>query len=157
MKERTLNSLDILKPVLREYDKESDFYIKAKNEYQSLQDNFVSYTDSIMLDNNYASQLIKVDRFIPLNLDYDFKKQRDDLVANFFNDVDFNNLSLIPTNVLTTKIIDFLSILQTSEQNYEQQILSFILGIDKVLYLASTNFEMYKFVFQYLLLTHRYI
>lgn len=151
MKERTLNSLNILKPVLREYDKESDFYIKAKNEYQSLQDNFVSYTDSIMLDNNYASQLIKVDRFTPLNLDYDFKKQRDDLVANFFNDVDFNNLSLIPTNVLTTKIIDFLSILQTSEQNYEQQILSFILGIDKVLYLASTNFEMYKFVFQYLI------
>lgn len=150
-KEQIMNSLDLLKPVLRSYDKKSEFYLNAKNEYQKLQTSFIAYTDSLLKNNNYASSLIRVDRFIPLNLDLDFKKQREELVANFFNDVDFNDLSLIPTNVLTTKIIDFLSIQQTSDQNHDQQIMSIILGIDNVLYRSSVNFEMYKFVFQYLI------
>ena len=150
-KEQTMNSLDLLKPLLRSYDKKSEFYMNALNEYRKLQDSFVSFTDSLSMNNNYASSLIRVDKFTPLNLDADFQKQRNELIANFFNEVDFNDLSLIPTNVLTTKIIDFLSIQQTSGQNHEQQIMAVILGIDNVLYRASVNFEMYKFVFQYLI------
>ena len=150
-KEQTMNSLDLLKPLLRSYDKKSEFYMNALNEYRKLQDSFVSFTDSLSMNNNYASSLIRVDKFTPLNLDADFQKQRNELIANFFNEVDFNDLSLIPTNVLTTKIIDFLSIQQTSGQNHDQQIMAVILGIDNVLYRASVNFEMYKFVFQYLI------
>mgnify|MGYP003305715635 CR=1 FL=1 len=149
-KEQTMKSLDLLKPVLRSYDKKSEFYLNAKNEYQKLQDSLWSFTDTLLKNNNYASTLIRVDRFAPLNLDYDFKEQRNDLIANFFNEVDFNDLSLIPTNVLTTKIIDFLSIQQSPGQSREQQIMSIILGIDNVLYRSSVNFNMYKFVFQYL-------
>ena len=150
-KENILNSLDILKPILREYDKNSEFYMNAKNEYKSLQDKFISFTDSLLVHDNYASNLIKVDRLTPSNLDDDFDKQRNYLNANFFNDVDFNDLSLIPTNVLTTKIIDFLSLQQKSGQNHDEQIMAFILGIDNVLYRASVNYDMYKFIFQYLI------
>ncbi|MBO5854432.1 MAG: hypothetical protein J6Q61_06825, partial [Bacteroidales bacterium] len=150
-KEQTMNSQDLLKPILRSYDKKSEFYLNAKNEYQKLQESFVAFADSLLKNNNYASTLIRVDRFTPLNLELDFQKQRNELIANFFNDVDFNDLSLIPTNIMTTKIIDFLSIQQTSGQNHDQQIMSIILGIDNVLYRASVNFEMYRFVFQYLI------
>ena len=104
-----------------------------------------------MLHDNYASKLIKVDRFPSLNLNDDFKKQRNDMIANFFNDVDFNDLSLIPTDVLTNKIFDFLSIQLTSDQNQEQQIMSLILASDNVLNRASVNFEMYKFIFRFLI------
>ena len=150
-KELTMNSLDLLKPILREYDKESDFYIKAKNEYQQLQNTFTSFTDSLLLHNNYASKLIKVDRFPIINLDDDFKKQRNDMIANFFSDVDFNDVSLIPTDVLTNKIFDFLSIQITAEQNNSQQIMSLILASDNILNRATVNYEMYKFIFRFLI------
>ena len=150
-KEKIMNSLDLLKPVLRSYDKKSEFYLNAKNEYQKLQDSLWRFTDVLLKNNNYASNLIRVDRFAPLNLDYDFKEQRNDMIANFFNEVDFNDLSLIPTNVMTTKIIDFLSIQQLPGQNHDQQIMSIILGIDNVLCRSTVNFEMYEFVFQYLI------
>ena len=150
-KEKIMNSLDLLKPVLRSYDKKSEFYLNAKNEYQKLQDSLWRFTDVLLKNNNYASNLIRVDRFAPLNLDYDFKRQRNDMIANFFNEVDFNDLSLIPTNVMTTKIIDFLSIQQLPGQNHDQQIMSIILGIDNVLCRSTVNFEMYEFVFQYLI------
>ena len=151
IKEQTFNSLNLLKPILRDYDKDSEFYIKSLNEYEQLQNAFVSFTDSLMLHDNYASKLIKVDRFPSLNLNDDFKKQRNDMIANFFNDVDFNDLSLIPTDVLTNKIFDFLSIQLTSDQSQQQQIMSLILASDNVLNRASVNFEMYKFIFRFLI------
>jgi thiol-disulfide isomerase/thioredoxin len=150
-KAQIIESQDLLKPLLRSCDKKTEFYINAKNEYQKLQNSFVAFTDSLLKNNNYASTLIRVDRFVPLNLDVDFEKQRKELTANFFNEVDFTDLSLIPTNVLTTKIIDFLSIQQVAGQTRDQQIMAIVLGIDNVLYRASVSFDMYKFVFQYLM------
>ena len=150
-KEKIMNSLYLLKPLLRSYNEKSGFYLDAKNEYHKLQDSLWRFTDTLLKNNNYASSLIRVDRFAPINLEYDSQRRRDELIANFFNEVDFNDLSLIPTNVLTTKIIDFLSIQQSPGQTHDQQIMSIILGIDNVLYRSSVNFEMYKFVFQYLI------
>lgn len=150
-KDQVLKSMEMLKPILRNYDKETEFYNTAKNEYNSLQDKFISFTDSLMTHDNYASKLIKADRFLPLNLDDDLDKQRDYLIVNFFNDVDFNDLSLIPTNVIADKTLDFLSILQTPEHDHDQQIMSLILGIDNVLHRATVNYEMYKYLFQFLI------
>lgn len=152
IKEQTMSAQQLLKPVLRDYDKNSDFYLNAKNEYIKLQNDFNDFVNNLLKEHdNYATNLIKVDRPSPLNFDDDFNKQRKDLINNFFNDVDFNDLSLIPTNVLTTKIIDFISIQQTNNQTFEQQQISIILAIDYVLNLASVNYEMYKFIFQYLM------
>ena len=150
-KAQIMESQDLLKPVIRSYDKKTEFYINAKNEYQKLQDSFVAFTDSLLKNDNYASTLIRVDRFVSLNLDVDFEKQRKELIDNFFNEVDFTDLSLIPTNILTTKIIDFLSIQQVAGQTHDQQIMAIVLGIDNVLYRASISFEMYKFIFKYLM------
>ena len=154
-REQTLNQLNMLKPILRKYDARSEFYADAIKEYGMLQDKFVAFTDSLMLNDNYASNLIRVDIFTPLNLDVDFKTQRKELIANYFNDVDFNDVSLIPTDVMTNKIFDFLSIQITSEQNEDQQIMSLILGVDNVLNRATVNFEMYKFLYQFLFETFK--
>ena len=149
LKSRTLDSLAVLKPILR--DKNSVSYNEAKRKYEYFQDKFYSFTDSLMLHGNYASELILVDRFPRINLDDDFKKQRDDMIASFFNDVDFNNVALIPTNVLPEKIYDFLSIQQPSGQTRDQQIVTYILAVDNVLNRASVNYEMYRFVFQFVI------
>ena len=154
-REQILGSLNMLKPILREYDVKSDFYANAIDEYKMLQDKFVAFTDSLILNGNYASKLIRVDRFLPLNLDVDFKRQREELITNFFNDVDFKDVSLIPTDILTNKIFDFLSIQLTNEQNEEQKIMALILGSDNVLNRAAVEYEMYKFVYQFLLDTFK--
>ena len=151
LKKQTLNSQNLLRPIIRSYDKKSDFYLNAKNEFQNLQDSFTLLTDSLLKNNNYASTLIRVDKPMPIDVNQDYEDYRNELIANFFNDVDFNDLSLIPTNVLTNKILDFLSLQQHAGQNKDQQIMAVILGVDNVLYRASVNYDMYKFIFQYLM------
>ena len=154
-REQTLNQLNMLKPILRKYDAKSEFYADAIKEYGMLQDEFIAFTDSLILNDNYASNLIRVDRFTPLNLELDFKNQRKELIANYFNKVDFSDVSLIPTDVMTNKIFDFLSIQLTSEQNKDQQTMALILGADNVLNRATVNFEMYKFLYQFLFETFK--
>ena len=154
-REQTLNQLNMLKPILRKYDAKSEFYADAIKEYGMLQDEFIAFTDSLILNDNYASNLIRVDRFTPLNLELDFKNQRKELIANYFNKVDFSDESLIPTDVMTNKIFDFLSIQLTSEQNKDQQTMALILGADNVLNRATVNFEMYKFLYQFLFETFK--
>ena len=154
-REQTLNQLNMLKPILRKYDAKSEFYADAIKEYGMLQDEFIAFTDSLILNDNYASNLIRVDRFTPLNLELDFKNQRKELITNYFNKVDFSDESLIPTDVMTNKIFDFLSIQLTSEQNKDQQIMALILGVDNVLNRATVNFEMYKFLYQFLFETFK--
>ena len=154
-REQTLNQLNMLKPILRKYDAKSEFYADAIKEYGMLQDEFIAFTDSLILNDNYASNLIRVDRFTPLNLELDFKNQRKELIANYFNNVDFTDESLIPTDVMTNKIFDFLSIQLTSEQNKDQQTMALILGADNVLNRATVNFEMYKFLYQFLFETFK--
>ena len=154
-REQTLNQLNMLKPILRKYDAKSEFYADAIKEYGMLQDEFIAFTDSLILNDNYASNLIRVDRFTPLNLELDFKNQRKELIANYFNKVDFTDESLIPTDVMTNKIFDFLSIQLTSEQNKDQQTMALILGADNVLNRATVNFEMYKFLYQFLFETFK--
>lgn len=154
-REQTLNQLNMLKPILRKYDAKSEFYADAIKEYGMLQDEFIAFTDSLILNDNYASNLIRVDRFTPLNLELDFKNQRKELIANYFNNVDFSDESLIPTDVMTNKIFDFLSIQLTSEQNKDQQTMALILGADNVLNRATVNFEMYKFLYQFLFETFK--
>lgn len=78
------------------------------------------------LPTRYASKLIRVDR--PRHL------------KTFYQEVDFNDTTLIPTNVLTTRIIEYL---MTSR--------NFVTAVDTLCCKAKVNMKMYEFVLQYLL------
>lgn len=151
IKEKTMDLQALLKPILQNYDKNVEYYIATKHEYERLQTDFKDFTDDLLnKHDNYATTLIRVDRPQIINLEDDPKKQYNDLIANYFNEVDFNDVALIPTNVLTAKVVDFLFLQQVPGKKTEQQQFDIILGIDRVLNLASVNYQMYKFLFQYL-------
>lgn len=78
------------------------------------------------LPTTYASRLIHADR--PQTL------------KRFFQGVDFNDTTLIPTNVLTTRIVDYLMASK-----------DFFTAIDTICEKAKVNMTMYGFVLQYML------
>ena len=85
---------------------------------------FRRLTDSLMGNaSDYAVRLIRVDRERELW------------------EEDFQDLDLIPTNVLTTKMVRFLELSNDD----------FIAASDHILQMAKTNMTMYEFALQYLL------
>lgn len=145
------HQIEDIKTVLRTPDLDSLLCQDAKIQYFALQAAYQVLTDSIIQANDdYASNLAKADRDLPLDINQSRQEQRNYLLENFFRDVDFNNLSLIPTNVLTTKMVDYLSLTQGLPDIQDEE-LAFIMGVDPILEKASVNLEMYAFVLEYLL------
>lgn len=142
---------EVLKQVLRQYDPESAFYATARDEFIELQENFNVFCDSLTQANDYASRLIKVDRPITIDPNTTVEEQRDLVLAHFFDNVDFNDTTLIPTNVLTTKMIDFISVVQADTRLSQDPEMRMVLALSRIFELAKVNFTTYYFALEYML------
>lgn len=142
---------EALKTVLRQYDPSSDFYQTAKNEYFKVHGAFFQVTDSLMaIRNGYASRLIRTDRELAVDPSMSGQEQRRWLLDHYLEEVDFNDLDLIPTNVLTTKLLDYLAVTQ-GLQGIQDPELAFVVGMDRIFEKAKVNMGMYGFVLEYML------
>ena len=144
--------IEALKVVLRQYDPQSAFYQNASQEFVSRQLSFHEATEQLINDspNSYAARLIKADREMAIDPKSSGAEQRQMLIEHFLDDVDFNDLLLIPTNVLTTKMIDYLSLFQGLECVTDSNV-AFAMGLGKILEKAKVNTKMYAFVLEYML------
>lgn len=142
---------DFVKPILREYTRSSAFYNEAKKEYNKLQFTLQELTDSLVARNTFASRFIQIDRPLVIDVEQTFEQQRAYFIEHFFDETDFNDTILIYSNVLSTKLIDFLSLTQNANMNAQQSQLSFISGIDFILQKAAENTRTYTFIIDYFL------
>lgn len=142
---------EVLKQVLRQYDPESAFYASARDEFVELQAKFNVFCDSLTQTDDYATRLIRVDRPITIDPNTTVEEQRDLVFAHFFDNVDFNDTTLIPTNVLTTKMIDYISVVQADTRLSQDPEMRMILALSRIFELAKVNFTTYSFALEYML------
>lgn len=144
--------IEALKVVLRQYDPQSAFYQNASQEFVSRQLSFREITEQLINDapDSYAARLVKADREMAIDPKSSGAEQRQVLIEHFLDEVDFDDLSLIPTNVLTTKMIDYLSLFQGLEGVNDPNV-AFAIGLGKILEKAKVNTKMYGFVLEYML------
>ncbi len=142
---------EVLKQVLRQYDTQSAFYANAREEFVALQEHFKSFCDSLTVTDDYASRLIAADCPIIIDPFTTVEQQRSHVMAHFFDDVDFDDTTLIPTNVLTTKMIDFISVVQSDTRLSPDPQMRMVLALNNIFEHAKTNFTTYSFALEYML------
>lgn len=143
---------DLLKPVIKEYPNNLDFYQETKDEYIRLQNSLKEISDSLISNhNNLATKYIQSDRPLVVDINLTFAEQRKYIIEHYFDEIDFTDTMLLYSNVLTTKMIDFLSLTQNQELNSTQAQINFIMGLEHILKLASAEIKTYTFVVQYML------
>ena len=144
--------IEALKTVLRQYDPQSAFYQNASAEFVRRQLVFRAATEQFIdtNPNTYAARLIKTDREMAIDPNSTGQEQRHVLIGHFLDEVDFNDLTLIPTNVLTTKMVDYLALFQGLEGVNDANV-AFAMGLGKILERAKVNTKMYGFVLEYML------
>ena len=144
---------NLLKPVISDYEQPSTFHASAVKEFDSLQQLLFQNSNS-WIDkhpNSLAALFIKTDMRPNINLQADFIAQRENLKNSFFTQTDFNDTLLIRSNILTRKMIDFLSLYQTEDQSMQAIQFEFIKGLDRLFEYASVNETMYIFVLDYMI------
>lgn len=142
---------EVLKQVLRQYDPQSDFYANAREEFAALQSGFGAFCDSLTKNDDYASRLIAADQPIIIDPATTVEQQRNLVEVHFFDKVDFNDTTLIPTNVLTTKMIDYISVVQSDTRLSPDPQMRMVLALNNIFERAKTNFTTYSFVLEYML------
>ena len=139
--------------ILQYYPKTDSFYFFTGEHFENLQVAHREYTDRIIQDypTTLVSHIVRSDRpvMIPKEMNWDDYLSFNQL--HYFDDVDFGDTSLINTNVLTAKAIDYLGFYSINSQNKELQEQVFIRAVDTVLLKAMENGKVYDFLMQYLI------
>jgi thiol-disulfide isomerase/thioredoxin len=153
LRDETFFLQDLLKPVIRDYNRDTRFYQLALREFDSLQNNYQSKVDSWIAQSpeSIAARYIKTDMRPAIDLNVSFKSQREELKQHFFDHTDFGDTLLIKSNILTRKMIDFLSLFQTEQESMQVIQFEFIKGLNILFEKAAVEPKMYVFVLDYLI------
>lgn len=142
---------EIIKPILQQYPTESLFYAQSAAEFNRLQYSLKQKADSIynQRSETLAARLIRTDvpPIIPLELD--FENQKKQLIFHFFDQTDFADTLLLQSDVLTSKMIEFLALHQSPNLDMPGLQLAFIRGLDVIFEKASVQQATYLFALEY--------
>lgn len=152
LKGYNLYKMDILEPVIQQYPKEDDFYKTLLGEFAMLGEQLTERTEKLVSENpkTIASHFIKADSpyLTDPELPEDLKKMF--LKSHYFDNTDFNDTILIRSNILTSKIIGFLSLYQKKEMTQEQMEENLLVAVDTILEKAMVNQVVYEFAIDFL-------
>ncbi len=145
--------IELLHPVVRFYPQKNYFYPEAKKEFMKVQQSLEKFTDSIIENHPdlYATRMIRMEKKPVLNPDLTPFEQKIYLQAHYFDNTDFTDTSLLRSDVLSSKIIGYLSFFQNNNFTREQLEESFIQAVDTILKKTRVNQMVYEFTLDYLI------
>ncbi|GAB4312074.1 MAG: hypothetical protein Kow00127_02430 [Bacteroidales bacterium] len=143
---------DLLAPVHDYYPEDDPFYLQVVNQYERIQKEVIHWCDSVSeaRPGLYAAHIIRSRKpvyFEPGLKETDRLQYARD---HFLDNIDFTDKSLIRSNTFTSLAIDYLSLYSNPQFSQEQLQDAFIPGVDKLMYEAMDNNEVYAFIVDYL-------
>lgn len=152
LKGYNMYKMEVLEPAIQQYPKDDEFYKTMLGEYAVLGEQIAERTEQLIRENpkTIASHFIKADSpyLTDPELPEDLKKVF--LKSHFFDNTDFNDTILIQSNVLTSKIIGYLSLYQKKEMTQEQMEANLLIAVDTILDKAIVNQLVYEFTIDFL-------
>ena len=150
---KTANKLKIntLLPVLDYYPKNDTFYQVTKNQVAKLQDQITTVTQNLIRNNpgTLAAHFIAMDEPVKLDLGVPSAQRDEELKKVYFKNVNFNDTLLLRTNLLTAKLVGYLTLFQNRNMSKKTMEKSFVAPVDTILKKAQVNEKMYLFSLHY--------
>ncbi len=144
--------LALLQPLLTQYPETDTFYSALKNQVKKLQMEIENTAQKIIKDypNTLVAHYVKVDKPPLFDLDLSPQAQRQYLKKHYFDDVDFADTTLLYSNILTSKIVGYLSLYHDPDMKKEQLEDEFTKAIDTILNKSMVYDKTYEMVLDYL-------
>jgi len=143
---------ELLGPVVNYYPQNDTFYFDLKAKYITAQDDFIKLVDKMVFENQDAWTAKILRQRKPLFYDPALNEygRREFVTEHYFDNISFNDVDLIRSNVYTTIAIEYMSLYSNPELNQEQLEAEFIKAVDKIMKEASENSIIYEFIVEYL-------
>lgn len=151
LKAETKAKKDLINPILQQYPQDETFYQQAVEAYNQLQQQLISKADYIYLKHSetLAARFIRADVPPMINLQLPYDEQLRQLKNHFFDKTDFADTLLLNSDVLTTKMIDFLALHQQPQMDMSALQYVFIEALDVIMKNAAVEKKTYLFALEY--------
>ena len=152
LKNKSYQNLDLLNPIVNWYDKKSEFYQTALNEFNKQQKLLPAFVEKVKNKNpnTWILPYIQADLKPILPMGLELKEQKEFLKQHWFDHVDWYENSLINSDILTNKITEYLGLYADKNQNKAMLELALKYAVDQIIPKTQGNPKMYAFVMDYL-------
>lgn len=154
LRNMTQFKLELIEPVLNYYPADStDFYDAVRKEHEAVLLQLPDLVNSITTayPASFATRLIVADYVAPTAESLPPDDQLQYLRAHFFDNVDFEDTSLLYSNVVSNKILQYLSLYQNNRLGKDQLQIEFIKAVDRIMAVTSVNQLMYEYALDFLI------
>jgi peroxiredoxin len=143
---------ELLGPVVNYYPQTDSFYFDVKNKYETVQKEFIRFTERMVAENpdQWVTKIVSQRKPLYYDPALDEYGKREFATDHFFDNISFNDADLIRSNVYTTIAIEYMSLYSNPNLNQEQLEAEFIRAVDKIMKEATENSIVYEFIVEYL-------
>lgn len=147
------NKLELLSSLVDFYPEDDEFYPKVIEKFSDLQLDREKNIDSIAAKHPkaYATRIVKTYRTPYLSPELKGKERMDYLKQHFFDEISYNDTSLIRSNAITNNIVSYLSLYSNRQLTQHQLEDEFKKAVQVILLKADEEPVIYEFVMNYLL------
>lgn len=144
---------ELLQLILVRYPKEDDYYKTTRNKLIQLQNEYIEFVNvtAQKKPTSFIAQYIRSAQLPVVDISITFEKQLTYLKAHALNNVDFNNSSLINSDVFTNKSIEYLTYFRNPQLPLELLEKEFMSAVDSILNKAKVNQLVYQHITEYLI------
>jgi len=153
LKGYNLYKMEMLESLLQTYPKDDDFYFSILEEYRGMGNQIAERVNTLSKENpnTIASRFIQTDSPLFTDPELSPEMRRQFQRSHYFDMTDFSDTMLIRSNILTTKIIGYLSLFQDKEMTKEIMEDNLLIGVDTILEKAMLDQQVYEFVIDFLI------
>lgn len=145
--------LELIFPLINMYPKDDPFYQTVTRQYDFVNNEMSDWVVTQTKNNagKYATKLIKAD-FTPRPSSALTEEQHVEfLKVHFFDQIDFTDTTLLYSNIISSKTIQYLSLFQNNRLDKDQLQVEFIKAVNMIMEKTKSSPTVYAYVMDYLI------
>ncbi len=145
--------VELLGPVVAYYPEEDSFHKVVEDEFRQLQTNLDKYSEELINNNQgtYVAKIVAIDRSPQLDFNLSEADKINYLKNHFFDNANFNDTSLLWSNIIANKVIRYLSLYQDSRMPKDMLQVEFIKAVAVLMEVTKEDPTIYEYVMDYLI------
>ncbi len=144
---------ELLGPLLAYYPKEDTFYREVTTKYNGMHAGLDAFVDETVERHpgQFVTALIRMDYVPSPPAEVNEQSRMAFLRAHFFDGADFTDTTLLYSNVISNKLLQYLSLYQNNRLSKDQLQVEFIKAVKVIMDRTSVNPLIYEYAMDYLI------
>jgi peroxiredoxin len=145
--------LSLLDPLLSRYPSNDPFYKQIVAEFTNLNTGLESYLNKLIAENQntFTVKIVKAERMPMPDVSLVEDARTDYMKAHFFDQADFSDTLLLRTNLISNKVMQYLSFYQNNRMTKDQLEIEFIKAMQVIMNKTKSSPAVYAYAMEYLI------